>query len=166
MENVNSPQMIKKILDMWKAGKTGGQIAEVVNKTRSSVMGIIHRARRNGQTAAPRVGERNKFRKKPEIKNKRILREIKLGLRETPEIPAYAYAPVTNGHVGVNILDLKTDSCRYIVRKDDVWNTFYCGAPITKGSYCDCHAALCYTLVMTRAERKKKRNVFIIRASR
>ncbi len=166
MDNVNSQQVIKKILNMWKDGKTSGQIAEAVNKTRSSVMGIIYRARRSGQTAAARVGERNKFRKKPEIKNKRILREIKLGLRETPEIPAYAFPPVTNGQEGVTLQDLKLNSCRYIVRKDDVWNTFYCGAPMTRGSYCECHAKLCYTAVMTRAERKKKSNVFILRASR
>lgn len=165
MQKSTSPAIIKKIKKMWSEGKTGGQIADAIGKTRGSVMGILYRIRQREGDELVRVGERNKFKKGPQIKNKRILREVKMGLRPEPEIPSYAFPPKTNGQEGLTILQLKMNSCRYIIREDDAWNTFYCGVPRERGAYCEDHAKLCYVAQPTGKERKKHRNVFVLRAS-
>jgi len=165
MQKSTSPAIMKKIKKMWMEGKTGGQIADAIGKTRSSVMGILYRIRQREGSELVRVGERNKFKKTPQIKNKRILREIKLGLRPEPPIPAYAFPPVSNGHEGLTIFQLKMNSCRYITRQDDVWNTFYCGTPSKRGAYCEDHAKLCYVAQPSGEKRKKHKNVFVLRAS-
>lgn len=43
--------------------------------------------------------------------------------------------------VGVGIMELKLNSCRYVVTSDHR----FCGEATTRGSYCADHAKLCYT---------------------
>lgn len=163
IQPTNPTRLVQKVLALWREGKTGTEIANMIGKTRGSVMGIVHRERKKGELGLVRIGERNKFpaaRPEPKIKNKRILREIRLGVRPPPEIPQPAFK-------GLTILDLRSDSCRYIVEESDAWTTLYCGLPKTKGSYCDDHARLCYTPVTGKSERRaKKRTVFVVRALR
>ncbi len=151
----HTPALIRRVLQMWRDGKTGGDIAAAVNMTRGAVMGLIHRQRKNGEKGLIRVGERNKFPSKKEVERKQKQLILDLFKKPVPPPPE-----------AITILGLTPDSCRYIVSEGDVWNTFYCGAPKERGTYCEEHAKICYVKVTGPTKQRKKRNVFVLRALR
>lgn len=54
-------------------------------------------------------------------------------------------------HLGVNILDLRFASCRYVVRYGEDNEAFFCGEAIHRVSYCKTHYSACY-IPSTRKE--------------
>jgi hypothetical protein len=44
----------------------------------------------------------------------------------------------------ITILDLRYNSCRYIVGNDEDLGALYCGETVSQRSYCKEHYALCY----------------------
>lgn len=152
MQPKHSPALVRRVLDMWGNGKTGGEIGAALGLTRGSVMGLIHRQRKMGEKKAARVGERNKFPSKKEVERKQV-HEINRLYKKTPPPPEGS----------LSILDLRLSSCRYIVCEGDAWTTRYCGAETKRGPYCEHHAALCYTQAVG-PKRRKKRNIFVLRS--
>lgn len=117
-----------KIAELWNLGWTSSHIADAVGLTRNSVIGAVHRLRKNGTiflerpTKAPtRVAK--KSHELPIRKN--IKRNIDFG---TP----------------VNILKLSYQSCRFIVEDGNVYETKYCNKKIDRGAYCNEHYKICY----------------------
>jgi hypothetical protein len=163
-------KLVGKVLAHWREGKSGSEIANTLGRTRGSIMGIVHRARLDGAPGLVRIGEKNKIRTPPTIKNRRILRQIKLGTMSMPIIPSYAFppdeiVPEKHSEPGVTLMELKLASCRYIIKEGDVYTALYCGEGKQRGSYCATHAALCYTpLYKGGVTRKKKRTAFILRS--
>lgn len=44
----------------------------------------------------------------------------------------------------ITIMDLRYNSCRYVMGSDEDLGTLFCGDPVAKRSYCRQHYELCY----------------------
>lgn len=122
------------IIKLWQEGQSGGHIAESLKITRNSVMGIIHRAKRDGMKL--RDGERIPANKK--------LRELKTKKPQLKIISQVQTPPEAKPKIGKILDDLKHNDCRYILSAHDTYGAVYCAKPIHKASYCTDHAKLCY----------------------
>jgi hypothetical protein len=122
------------IIKLWQEGQSGGHIAESLKITRNSVMGIIHRAKRDGMKL--RDGVRTPANKK--------LRELKMKKTQLKIIPQVQTQPEIKPQAGKTLDDLKHGDCRYIVSMHDTYGAVYCAEPIHKASYCTDHAKICY----------------------
>jgi hypothetical protein len=143
----------EKIATLWNDGMTSGQIAERLGLTRNAVMGRVNRMRRRGislRTLDPEMLERIKemqaehrlenekkkqFQKLFKIKKPRFINGVSDSVFVTPK-PKYM--------IGVSILKLRFNSCRYIVSENTDENAVYCGNYAEKPPYCPDHAAMCY----------------------
>ena len=131
------PNVKEMVISLWQEGKSSGQISESLNITRNSVMGIIHRAKRDGLNlrSGPQTVLKNKTpikeKLKPVIKKVAIIETEKLQLEQKPE-------------KGKILDDLRHGDCRYIISMHDTYGAVYCSDPIEKVSYCDAHARICY----------------------
>lgn len=146
MNSQTFQQKHARVLGLWKSGATSGDIAAIVKLSRSSVMGILFRARKRGLVEMRKVetGE-----KKPRTKPKR---ERVKRLR----LPSVFAAPlVTDNHETsqivtepcdpVHFLDAHYGQCRWIVGRapDNLVN--FCGQPTKEGlSYCVAHHKIVY----------------------
>lgn len=128
----------QKILEMWEQGKSGGEIANKLGVTRSSIMGRIHRMRNESNI---------KYRAKNiSVKSDRVVRtrdKAKSYKKLRTFIPVEQIIPKPKH--SVSILDLQHWSCRYIVGDPKKpLDRIYCGQVSEKWSYCKDHAQLCY----------------------
>lgn len=128
----------QKILEMWEQGKSGGEIANELGVTRSSIMGRIHRMRNESNI---------KYRaKKISLKSDRIVRTRD---KAKPYKKLRVFVPfeqvISKPKSGVSILDLQYWSCRYIIGDPKTpLDKIYCGQVSEHRSYCKDHAQLCY----------------------
>jgi len=154
----------KMMIKLWEDGNTGLQIAEKLGKTRNAIMGALKRLRDKGlieykqvpvKRSAPLPRKENL--KYLPIRNRRILREIKHGVRETPLIevsPEVKY--IRNGPV--RFFDLTSQSCRFIINDTLPQNFLFCGDQKKDGSpYCERHHKMCYVPGSSEVERTKRR---------
>lgn len=125
----------KTIIEMWNNGATGGDIAHTLSMTRSAVLGQIARLKQKGFIL--RVAKKQEVVKKTkEVKTDK-------GWKKKIEY-VYVEKTVEEPQSFLDILELKYDSCRYIVGRDKNRGALYCGAAIDKSSYCKEHHFLCY----------------------
>ena len=146
-----------KVKELWNEGKTSTEIAEVLQITRSAVMGRVHRLRAKGELdfrvlptpkqagqkpvtlsepRKPVMPKSMKGYEGPLIKRKYYPAVEKKERAETPPSPdAFRY---------VALLDLEEQHCRYIMGQDSHRGAYYCGEPKALHSYCTFHAKLCY----------------------
>ena len=74
---------------------------------------------------------------------------VRVGLSKK-EVSQHIYILRVQGAVSlrpkrkVTILDLRYNSCRYVVGDDEELGALYCGEPVSKRSYCEHHFNLCY----------------------
>jgi hypothetical protein len=133
-----------KILKMWNLNYTTRDIATELNVTRNVVAGILGRMR-----AAGKIGYRVRPTKEPKQrvpKAPQKIRDKKISRAKIIRRIAFNPIPQINkGEPGISILKLNYSTCRYIVDGEGpVASTFYCGKKVERGSYCECHANLCY----------------------
>lgn len=130
------------IIEMWEQGKSGGEIANELGVTRSSVMGRIYRLRE---------AKKIKYRaQKILIKSDRIVR-TKNKSKPYKKIRIFVPADqiISTPNTGVSILDLHFWSCRYVVGDPKMpLEKIYCGQVADKHSYCKDHKQLCYQPTM------------------
>ena len=152
MEIENLPKDFQIIAGMWSSGKTGAEIAAALGTTRNAVLGKIYRMRRNGHILpwkqyAPPVLVAKPIREKKSqpvdsvVLKKRSLIDKKARLYIKPEPD-----PKIKGKRNATLLNLKFNSCRYIIGETNGAKTIYCGATKQRGSFCMEHAKLCYVL--------------------
>lgn len=110
---------------LWDEGFSASYIAKFMGHslTRNAVIGKIYRMKLN------RKKRYSEMIKKP------LLKKVKKGC--APQHVKFI-------NYGVNIMDLTTDSCRYIVGEDDKNQNLYCGDRQHKRSYCEHHFNVCY----------------------
>jgi GcrA cell cycle regulator len=128
----------KRILALWKDGVSGSDIAQALGVTRASIMGRLFRLRGMGVST-----ERDRLPSSPEGKEPKVKAEKKQKVYRTKRIYYPTKANPRRKHF-MTIMDLKSDSCRYIVDVCGEEGHLYCGKEQTRGSYCADHAALCY----------------------
>lgn len=154
----------QEILQLWKKGLTGAQIAKKTYHTRNAVMGKLYRWRQSGiidykstktREAAIKEQVRIANRKealglgKPRSQVKKELPLINF-LNNLPPPP-----PLTEP---VKFMALTPQSCRYVVSGGVAKDYMFCNhQKRPNSSYCDEHHRLCY-VPMSAAKNKASRN--------
>ena len=152
-----------KLIAMWKEGIKGAVIAATLGKSRSTILGKVHRMRNYGlldyrdepkQRAleAARKREKEEARPKASRGGKRVMQfnpppmpkiEPIVAPSKAPEIPFDPnkdYPTITN---------LTLRMCRHVMTEDTSVNALYCGDPVHRLSYCKGHHARFYHRVAT-----------------
>ena len=123
------------IRDLWNKGLTASEIADKIGRTRNSVMGAISRMRATDPSIETR-GSGIFVVKKPRplvIKPPKPVELVKIK-DDSPK-------------GSVDIMNLKTFSCRYIVKEGSYLTARYCNKQIDRSSYCADHYKICYNPV-------------------
>lgn len=152
-----------KLISMWKQGIKGAVIAAMLGKSRSTILGKVHRMRNYGileyrdeplRRAAEAVRKREKEADRPKASRggqrtmqfnppPRIMVEPIVAPSKAPEIP---FDPAKDyPKIGV----LTRTMCRHIMTADTSTNALYCGDPVHRLSYCKGHHARFYHRVAT-----------------
>lgn len=117
--------MIDQILHLWNdEGCSMSEIAGRMGKTKGQISGLINRAKSQGVVF--------KSHRKATEAPVRAERLIKV---RPPRIPVSFENEIPR---------LKYNECRFIINAD-MSSPIYCKAPISRVSYCEGHAALCFT---------------------
>ena len=136
-------QRDKLVLSLWKKGLTGSQIGEKLGTTRSAILGLINRLRAAGyveyraKKPRPKKDAPPKPRKVPEKK----LDQFEL------LISAPVVVPAPEPSKPLTIMELTRRSCRYILNDGKPSSFLYCGKTTERGSYCQDHHKICFTVV-------------------
>lgn len=142
-----------KILELWQKSMSGGEIASYLGISRNSVIGVVHRARRNGeplrgyQSKQQKPLPAKKVKEKPVEGFSRFVEKTKPIKKENKieEIVEPVKSAPTLESCEVTIDGLMHYSCRFIVKEGNHETTKYCGKNKDKSSYCKEHYDLCYT---------------------
>ena len=163
------PKQEKIMIEMWLDGKTGLQIADKLNTTRNAIMGRLKRLRDKGlieyKTVPPGRPASTNILLLP-IKNRRILREIKTGKREAPQIfvaPEKKNVPKPP----VRFFGLTIVSCKFPINDGAPQDLLFCNNERhPNSSYCERHHKICYVAGSSEYERSQKRKRKIFRYDR
>lgn len=138
-----SSDEINILIELWKEGKSGGQIAIFLGRTRSGVMGKI--AREGLQ--------RGKVRK---VKAQIPVRAPSPGRpkKETlPPPPTKPKKPFTGHYGNLACLDLEEHLCRYPMGDPKDTQFRFCLEDVQRGSiYCEEHHKLCHSRIQYNKE--------------
>ena len=122
-------EMKKQIAKMWLEGISGGKIAETLDITRNSVMGLVHRLK---------LVRSEKKIIKPIVKKKKI---------KPVEVDNFG---IIKNEFNTNIVGLNNSKCKFIISEQTGIDAIYCGAPIHRESYCKEHYDICYRPIRSR----------------
>lgn len=137
-------ELNNKIIEMWNAGMTSGDIAHALKVTRNTIMGRVSRLRKKGvalrsiQKIQPAIKREVKTRrgwvmkKQPKPKSAPVISLDQFSF-DMPEPP-----------VNISIMELTERSCRYVIGSDQRRGAIYCGDTKHYRAYCKKHADLCY----------------------
>jgi hypothetical protein len=128
----------RRIAELWNQGISSSNIAAEVGLTRNSVIGVSYRARQNGLITKKVKLQKAEKPPKKIVKKEKIVEEIPEPIIELKEY-------FNEGTENCTLLELKYNSCRFIVEQGNHKTTKYCGKPINRESYCSHHYSLCYT---------------------
>jgi GcrA cell cycle regulator len=158
MAPLNNATATAKLLDMWRAGATGAEIARALGTTRNAVIGKIFRLRNNGVDMArvkvpvvrnlPKLEKTVKLRPKPPSTPKpKVAWPPPLTKEEKEALIAQKKAEVERVQRarGIKFIDLKARDCRFILNGGRPEGYLFCGDPRLAGKpYCQEHSELCY----------------------
>ena len=154
----------QEILDLWKQGLTGSQIAKKTYNTRNAVMGKLYRWRQSGiinykstKTREAAIKEQVRIANRKQALGKGKPRHV-----VKKELPLINFLdnlppppPLTEP---VKFMDLSPQSCRYVVSGGVAKDFRFCNHPKKDGSsYCQEHHVLCY-VPLSAAKNKATRN--------
>lgn len=130
------------IIDLWNKGYDGTKIADALCLTRNTVLGTVHRLRKQGIPLEERKGMTGfKVKKARPL----IFRKPKKPIRQAAKKVILIEPVVKTDHrQPTNLMGLKYNSCRFIVEQGNAETTKYCNAKIDRNSYCAKHYKLCY----------------------
>jgi hypothetical protein len=161
-----TPKDEKLLIKMWKAGKTGLQIAEKIGTTRNAVMGKLKRLRDKGlieyKTVPVKREDEKNFKIRGNllflpIRNRRIIREIKSGKRDAPQVFVSPEAKNLR-KPPVRFADLTSRSCKFVINDGNPKDFLFCGDDRKDGSsYCERHHKMCYVAGTSDQERNRIR---------
>ena len=130
------------IVDLWNKGYDGTKIADILCLTRNTVLGTVHRLRKQGTHLEERKGL-NAFKTK---KDRPLIVRKPKNVARNVETKVVLIEPIAkaNHRKPTNLMGLKYNSCRFIVEHGTVETTKYCNNKIDRNSYCAEHYKLCY----------------------
>lgn len=131
------------LIQLWREGLKGIDIAKQLGKSRGAVMGRISRLREEGvdlqtRPRPPRKKRVYPSRKKPKP---RVLESAPVVRPIQQPVSIFTQAKDVPYGEPCDILSLRFFSCRYIVEDNP---TMYCNHMVHKHSYCEKHFQLCY----------------------
>ena len=149
-----------KIVELWEEGLSGTQIGELLSLTRNAVIGVVNRLRKKGFKFKRNEKVEHKKRvslareKREEDYQKRNAKKLKkplvIEVEKQEKIYPIPILPTRDG--GIDLIDLKRTSCRFIVSGDDT-PIKYCGETQDRGAYCRDHYKICYYPAKIPAEK-------------
>ncbi len=150
MINRNLEKRNKQIIALWNNGHTSGEVAAALGITRNAVMGIVHRAQKNGEAKSHTYDRANAVKpKKPERlpQAPKLTTIAPVKLKKEPEMPKPPLVPPKSpeeaAHVAKpkRIMQLGMHDCRWILP-----DKLYCGQFAAKPSepWCKEHHAIVY----------------------
>jgi GcrA cell cycle regulator len=170
MSNYWAKEDIEKVKEYWEKGMSAGMIARMFpNKTRNSVIGIVHRNRQRLQISSRATMVSKPHVIKPKTEKPRRVASISVNaqklnnkfkayeakIRKEAEPSQESYSPGNK-----TIFDLRAFDCRAVIGPVDEERTVYCGAIVMAGtSWCKHHFDL-YTI------KQEKKNGFVSKASK
>jgi hypothetical protein len=154
----------QEILDLWKKGLTGAQIAKKTYNTRNAVMGKLYRWRQSKIIDYKSTKTREAaIKEKVRIANrKEALGKGKPRSQVKKELPLIKFLdnlpPPPPLSVPVKFMQLTPDSCRFVVSGGVAKDYLFCNKQKKLNSaYCEDHHGLCY-VPMSAAKDRSKRN--------
>lgn len=130
---------INQLYDYVVAGKTGGEMAALMGRSRSAIMGkCFHLGLRVGKTDQPKPRKVLAFVPKGQIvvsEGKERIFVPKYPVKYSPSVPQDVN-PVNS------LLAAGPYNCRFIIGTPS--EGLICGLPIGRGSYCDDHHRQCH----------------------
>lgn len=152
----------QKLIALWKAGEKGAAIAVALGRTRSTILGKVHRMRNYGlleyrDEPKKRAVEAERKRQKESDRPKAPRGGARVIKFNPPPIKAESVPPPNKApevpfdpekdypKIGV----LTRTMCRHIMTDDTSVNALYCGDPAHRLSYCKAHYARFYHRVAT-----------------
>jgi hypothetical protein len=158
----------RKIIAMWDDSKTGSEIAEALEMSRSAVMGKLYRLRaaKYIEYKTTPVRPKNDTPADRAARPKRAYRTPYFG----PIVKLAPQKSTVIGGSGIKLMDLKNNSCRFIVNDGPAQSFLFCGKEKEKGPYCSDHRKLCYVKVTPKQrnnlEGKKSSSLFVLKKLR
>jgi hypothetical protein len=139
-----------KILELWQKEMSGGEIASQLGISRNSVIGVVYRAKQNGESLRGSTFKKQKIKSVKTVKekvSKEVVQKVKQ-IKEKKKIEKICnpVEPVeTPESYEVTMDGLMHYSCRFIVKEGNYETTKYCGKNKDQSSYCKEHYTICYT---------------------
>lgn len=147
---------VSRAIDMWNAGKSGGQIADAVGTTRSAVLGLIWRRGLTRVSAGKSSQPESRKSDKPKVekpKRVRTAKPPKAVVTTTVRTSRVEFKTYTKddvsiildkrpAKVGLSIIELGKGQCRYPTspHNADKDSHIFCGCSCSEGEiYCDFH---------------------------
>lgn len=115
----------EQIKTLWQEGKSSGQIALIVGRTRNSVIGIVSRMNLPTRTGLPRIRTKPRYRAPTTPK---------------PVLPALPVDALPS--LNMDLMDMKDGQCRYPYGETKF---VFCGQSATGGPWGPFHRAVCLT---------------------
>ena len=146
-------EAVEELKRMWDKGMTTGQIAKVLNVTKNSIIGKVHRLCLTARPSPIKKAETNDKEKKKASKPAKAEKETAKAAPQKPakcikkdpiEEPAKPVAPIVE-ETNIPLVKLDNHTCRWPIGdpKDEYF--CFCGKRIKTGqTYCEEHAAVAY----------------------
>lgn len=144
----------QKVIELWALQMTTREIGMAVGMTKNAVCGLMKRMRDSGVDLPKRPGTGHsrgaKREKIAKVEKVTMLKEkaAKKPKELSPEVlipvvpPPVPKPPEKTGRF--RFIDLRPNSCRYVVSGKRAEEFLFCGEPKKRGAYCAEHAKLCY----------------------
>lgn len=155
--------MYPRLRELWEAGLTTVQIGHKLGLTKNAICGLIYRMRKDGVPLSP--SKNKSVAKEPQqpVGGKVVpMKPPKQKKAETlPPLPLFAAIeppppPPPIVRVGIQFIDLRNNSCRYVISGKRPADFLFCGDPKTTTAYCAEHATLCYVPLSKTPVRTKR----------
>lgn len=143
---------IETMTRMWADGYTGTQIGTKVHRSRSAVLGMVHRLR-----LPPRVNPQRKEISRSLEKRTRRVRRAALRIVTAPQkaAPFQSDPPKLPEARMVSLMALEENACRFPMGDPKQPGFGFCGVEKRWGSsYCEFHHRLCWEPADDRRERR------------
>jgi hypothetical protein len=149
MESPWTEEKLSFLRQLWAEGKTSGQIATIMQMTRSAIMGKVRRLELPHRASVAEAQRRKR--------GGSVVRPSRSGgwaIRQPPDPASLLPAPEPIAEGGLSIIELDYRHCRAVIGKGDDGLARYCGKPkrpplqvgqkIAISAFCQEHAELYY----------------------
>jgi hypothetical protein len=145
----------KKILKHWEQGKAASQIADELGITRNAIMGHLYRMRQAGVKMRQKSPNKDQPAPRP-IGMKKFVRKAPAPIKPTIAEIQKQNDPTPTGKP-VPLIQLKSNSCRFVVSGVMAKDFLFCNEPKWGGSsYCEKHHYICYIPKSSIREQRAK----------